>query len=147
MTTAHEATVLGRSLPISPKMSMAICDEIRGKKLQAAKKLLQDVVDMKKPLKLRKFHKDLGHKTGMGPARYPVSASKYVLVLLESLEANAANKGLNTEKLKISSAVANFAERRWHMGRQRRTKMKSAHVEIKAVEDKEEKTEKKEQKK
>ena len=94
---------------------------------------------MKKPLAFRRFNKDLAHKPGMGPARYPLNASKYILALLESLEANAENKGLNTEKLKISSAIANFADRKWHTGRQRRTKIKSAHVEIKAIEEKEEK--------
>ncbi len=138
MTNAHEAIVKGRSLPISPKMSMMICEEIRGKRLQDAKKILQNVVDMKKPLAFRRFHKDLGHKPGMGPARYPVNASVHILSLLESVQANAENKGLNTEKLKITTAIANFAERRWHMGRQRRTKIKSAHVEIKVIEEKEE---------
>ena len=115
--TAHEASVRGTGLPISPKMSMIICEEIRGKNLQSAKKILQNVLTMKKPIALRRFHKDLGHKPGMGPARYPVNASKQILQLLESLESNAENKGLNKDKLMICVAIANYAERRWHSGR------------------------------
>ena len=136
MTNEHQATVNGRSLPISPKMSMIICREIRGKKVQHAKHMLEHVVTLKKPLPFKKFNKDLGHKPGMGPARYPVNASKLVLQLLHSLEANAENKGLNKERLIITEAIANFADRKWHMGRQRRTKIKSSHVTISAVEEK-----------
>ena len=133
----HEALVKGNGLNISTKMSIMICEEIRGKKVQHAKKILEDAISMKKPIAFRRFHKHLSHKTGMGPARYPVSASKQILNLLRTLESNAENKGLNKDKLKITHAVANFAERRWHTGRQRRTKIKNTHLEIKAIEEKE----------
>src|SRR3989344_7510004 len=109
-------------------MSMEICRALRGKSIPAAKKLLEGVLTMKKPLKIVRFNKDLGHKKASGPARYPLSAAKYVLELVNSLAANAENKGLNVEKLTITTAFANFGARQWHPGRQRRTRMKSAHV-------------------
>lgn len=137
-TNAHEATVKGSSLPISTKMSVIICEEIRGKNISTAKRILEDAIAMKKPIRFRRFNKDLSHKPGIGPARYPINTSKKILALLNTLEANAEHKGLNKEQLQITSAIANFAERRWHMGRQRRTKMKSTHIEIKAAEEKKE---------
>ena len=141
MTNPNEATALGRALPISPKMSMVICSHLKGKTLTRAKALLKDVIDMKKPLSFKKFNKDLCHKPGTGPARYPLNASKHILSLLNSLQANAEHKGLNPEKIIISSAIANFAARRWHSGRQRRTRIKSAHIQLTAQETTQEKKE------
>ena len=137
-THPHEAVVRGRSLPISTKMSIIICEEIRGKNIRKAKRLLEEAIAMRTPIRFRRFHKDLSHKPGMGPARYPINTSKKILALLNTLESNAENKGLNKEQLTITTAIANFAERRWHMGRQRRTKMKNTHIEIKATEEKKE---------
>ena len=139
----EEANVQAKALPISPKMSMELCRAIRGKSIVAAKKLLEGVLTMKKPVKIIRFNKDLGHKKGLGPARYPLNASKSMLQLVNSLQANAENKGLNPEKLTITLAIANFGPHQWHPGRQRRTRMKSAHVLLKAQETLEAKKEEK----
>ncbi|MFA4887519.1 MAG: 50S ribosomal protein L22 [Candidatus Nanoarchaeia archaeon] len=130
----EEAIAHGKTLPISPKMSMELCRALRGKSITAAKRLLEGVLTMKKPLKIIRFKKDLGHKKASGPARYPLNASKYMLELVNSLAANAENKGLNVEKLTITTAFANFGPRQWHPGRQRRTRMKSANVFLAAQE-------------
>jgi len=143
ITIEHEAVVRGRALPISPKMSVALCKEIKGKNLQKAKKILEEVIALKKPLPFKRFNQDLAHKPGMAAARYPVKSSQYILGLLHSLEKNAENKGLDTQNLKITSALANIAQKRWHTGRQRRTKIKSAHLEIKVIEQKEIKNDRK----
>jgi large subunit ribosomal protein L22 len=100
---------LGREIRISPKFSMEICREIRGKKLDAARAFLEDVIAMKKPVPLRRFNKGVAHRRGLVKAfagRYPVKAAKNILKVLESAAANAEYKGLDTERLYISHVAA-----------------------------------------
>lgn len=124
------AEVYGRSLPISTKMSVEICNFIRSKELSNAKKILQDVVSMERALPIKKFNMDTPHKPGIAAGRYPIEASKIFLKLLDSVEANASNKGLDVNGLVISFIKADRAERRWRSGRKGRTTMKSTHVKI-----------------
>lgn len=133
-TDSHEAIARGTSLPISTKMSCEVCRNIRGKALSKAITHMEAVLKLKRPIEVRRFNRDLGHKPGYGPARYPVKAAKAFLELLNLAKANAENKGLNSEKLVISFAKADFGPQRWHYGRQRRTKMKDTHVEIRVKE-------------
>ncbi len=77
---------------------------------------------------------DLHRKGKIAAGRYPQNASKKVLQLLNSVEANAQDKGLNIETLFIESIIPNKASRPWHQGRQRRTKMKRTHLEINVTE-------------
>lgn len=125
----NEAVARARSMAISPKMSMEVCDNIRGRRLEKAIALLEDVLKMKRPIVVRRFNRDLGHKAGYGPGRYPMKTANIFISLLNLAKANAENKGLNSENLVINFAKADFAERRQHQGRHR-GKMKSAHVEI-----------------
>src|SRR3989338_8031009 len=93
------AEVYGKSLPISTKFSVEICNAIRNKELSRAKKILEDIISMKHALPIRRFGKDRSHKIGTGPGRYPIKASSLFLSLLNSVEANASNKGLNVNNL------------------------------------------------
>jgi large subunit ribosomal protein L22 len=100
---------LGREIRMSPKFSMEICREIRGKKLDAARTFLEDVMAMKRPVPLRRFNKGVAHRRGLERAfagRYPVKAARNILKVLESAEANAEYKGLDTERLYIAHAAA-----------------------------------------
>lgn len=134
MENKNYATVVGRGLGISTKMSIEICSNIKGMKLESAKKLLEDISNQKRALKVRRFNFDLGHKKGRtGPGRYPVKASETFLKLLNTLEANAENKGMNTNLI-ITFAKADRADRRLRYGRKGRMKMKNTHVEIRAQE-------------
>lgn len=98
--------------------------------------ILNDVVNMKRPLVFKRFNMDLSHKPGMPAARYPVKASKMFLKLLDSVEANAENKGLSSDKLFISFAKADRAEKRKRFGRKGSVEMKSTHVKIRVEEKK-----------
>jgi len=71
-----------------------------------------------------------GGKVGMGPGRFPIKTASEVLKLLNSLEANAQFKGLDTNSLVIVKMVANRAPKTWRYGRQRRRVMKRAHVDL-----------------
>ena len=103
------AKASGRDIRISQKAAREICREIRNIRLDVAKSLLQDVMEKKKPIPYRRHSKKVGHKAGFQgwyAGRYPVKASQEILKVLNALEANAENKGLDTEKLKIIHAVS-----------------------------------------
>jgi large subunit ribosomal protein L22 len=98
------AKAIGGELRISPKWSVEICRMVRGKRLDRAKDLLEEVASMKKPVPLRRYKKGVAHRRGLTKAyagRFPVKAATGILKVLESAEANAEYKGLDTEKLYI----------------------------------------------
>ncbi len=72
---------------ISFKSSLIICQELKGKKVEKAKKLLENLINKK--ISLRK--------------RYYTNTAKKILELLDNVESNARFKGLNPEKLFIKN--------------------------------------------
>lgn len=139
----HSSKAVGRSLPISTKHSVEICRCIRNKPIERAKNILKDAISKKKPIPFKRF-KTISHKPGkMASGRYPVKASKEILQLVESAEANAQFKGLNVSNLIVSHICAHKASTPYHYGRQKRRKMKRTNVEILLEERSEEKKEKK----
>ena len=102
---------------ISIKQSVAICKEIKGKKLKSAKRFLEDLLDKKISLN-RKY--------------FPTTANQ-ILETLESAEANAKQKGLAEEKLFIRKIKADKGYRfmrprsRWNL---RGRKVKSTILAI-----------------
>ena len=146
------ARAVGVALPISTKQSIEICNFIRQISLGKAKQRLIDVMNKKVAVPFKKFNDNIGHKKGkVAAGRYPEKSCSQILKLLESVEANAQFKGLNTSNLVITHICAQKAARPWHYGRQRRRKMKRTNIEImveeKAVEKKKEKKSAKEVKK
>ena len=136
----HKTSVYGRDLPISTKHAVEICNFIKGKSLQESKRMLENVMKKKIAVPFKRFNRNVGHKPGrMAAGRYPYMASSMVLDLLASLEANAQNKGLDTNTLYLTSLIPNKASRPMHFGRQRRRKMKRTHIRIIAEEKKAEK--------
>ncbi len=133
-TPQEEVVARGRGVQISTKYSIEICREIRNKPLKKAQHFLEDVVLKKRAVPIKVYTFDQGHKPGMAAGCYPVSTSQGILRILALLQANAENKGLNPEKLVITFAKADRAERRYHTGRQGRTKMKNTHIELRARE-------------
>ena len=137
------ARVIGLSLPISMKDSIEACNFIRKKNVESAKKALDNVVKGEQPIPIKRFNKNRGHKKSIGPGKYPKKVSSEILKLIESVEANAQFKGLNTSNLSIKHISAQKGPKQWHHGRQRRRQMKRTHIEIVV----EEKVEKKEERK
>jgi large subunit ribosomal protein L22 len=129
------ARAIGIGLPISFKQSVEICRFIKNKKVNDAKKMLQDVTEKKAAIPFRRFNWDLGHKKKIGPASYPQKASKEFIRMIESIEANAQFKGINTSNLVIIHISAHKAGKVWHFGRKSRRKMKRTNIEI-VVEEK-----------
>ncbi len=124
------AKVVGKSLPISTKFSVEICNFIRYKTTNEAKEILKKVVEGKQAIPFKRFLKDLSHKRKIGPGRYPKKSAMEIIRLLDCVEANAQFKGLNTSNLQIRHICTHLASRPWHQGRKRRRKAKRSSIEI-----------------
>jgi large subunit ribosomal protein L22 len=77
--------------------------------LVQAKEYLLDVMEKKKAIPFTRYNKKAGHRRGLVGAfagRYPIKASERILKVLQSAEANAENKGLDLDKLRIIHAAA-----------------------------------------
>jgi large subunit ribosomal protein L22 len=127
--TENCAKAVGISLPISRKQSVNICNTLRGMNVQKAKKLLEEVINKKKAISFTRYNMNTGHKAGMGPGSYPVTACRNILGILKNAEANAQFKGLSTGNLVIKTASAQKGPTTMHFGRQR-TKAKRTHIEL-----------------
>jgi len=101
--------------PVSTKQSIEISLRIKGKKLEKAKNLLQDVLDEKRPIKYTRSNAP--HKRGIGPGKYPLKAVGYFAKLLDLAEANAHFQGLSTDDLTVKTIVVNRVSRPMRYGR------------------------------
>ncbi|MEJ5327767.1 MAG: 50S ribosomal protein L22 [Candidatus Bathyarchaeia archaeon] len=103
------AKASGRELRVSHKASREVCRTIKGMMLANAKAYLKAVVAKKKAVPFKRYKKKLGHRAGLTKAyagRYPVKAAEQILRVIESAEANAENKGLDVDRLRILHAAA-----------------------------------------
>ncbi len=139
------AKAIGRDLPISIRASSEICRYIRFKPLERAKRILQEAIDLERPIPFNRFTEGAGHKAGMKGGKYPIKACTHILRILESAEANAHNKGL-AKDLKIIHVIPQKASKAFHYGRQSRRKFKRTHIEVVLGEYKKEEVQKKEKK-
>tara|TARA_Y100000310_G_scaffold102154_1_gene100361 strand:- start:19246 stop:19926 length:681 start_codon:yes stop_codon:yes gene_type:complete len=140
------ARAFGRSMPISTKKSIEICNFIRHMNVTKAKEVLEAVIVKKAAIPFKRFNMDMGHKTGIGPGRYPIKTSQEILDLLKSAESNAISNEMNKDNLVISHISAQMASAPWHAGRQRRRKAKRTHIEVVVEEGKQSKDKKEEAK-
>jgi large subunit ribosomal protein L22 len=118
------ARVFGRSLPISLKQSIEICNFIRNRNVNYAKNVLNRVINHKQAIPFKRFNANTGHKKKIAAGRYPKKASMEILKLVNSVEANAQFKGLNTSNLVITHINANKASKVMHFGRKEAEKPK-----------------------
>lgn len=103
------AKASGREIRVSHKASREVCRTIKGMMLANAKAYLRAVIEKKKAVPFRRYKKKLGHhknieKTFAG--KYPVKATRQILRVIEAAEANAENKGLDVDRLRILHAAA-----------------------------------------
>ncbi len=98
------AIASGRDLRISPKAAREVCRHIRGMRLDKAKEILEQVIELKTPIPYRRHNKKVAHRKGAqgyDAGRFPKKAAGEILKLLDSVESNAEFKGLYTDRLKI----------------------------------------------
>lgn len=103
------AKASGRELKVSHKAAREVAKAIKGMDLAQAKDFLRDVVAKKRPVPYTRFTKKLGHKGGMQKrcvGRYPVKTAEQVLRVLQAAQANAENKGLDVDRLRVMHSAA-----------------------------------------
>jgi large subunit ribosomal protein L22 len=108
------AIASGRDLRIKPKAAREICHYLKGMKLNQAKQVLEEVMELKKPIpylryKLKVAHRKEAQKYDAG--RYPQKAAGEILKILNAAEANAEFKGLYADNLKIIHISSNRSRR------------------------------------
>jgi large subunit ribosomal protein L22 len=99
----------GREVRVSHKHAREVCKTVKGMTLTKAKEYLMDVMEKKKAVPFRRYRKKAGHRRGLEKAfagRYPIKAAERILKVLKGAEANAENKGLDVDNLRIIHAAA-----------------------------------------
>ena len=95
------AKAYGYELHCSRKDAQNLAHAISGMKTENAKKYLQEIKDMKRPLPAIFHNGKRAHQKGIGPGSYPQKAASYMLKTLENAENNAEYKGFDVENMKI----------------------------------------------
>jgi large subunit ribosomal protein L22 len=103
------AKASGREIKVSHKASREVCKAIKGMMLKNAKEYLRDVMAKKKAIPYTRYNKKLPHRHGITnnfAGRYPLKPSQQILNVLTAAQANAENKGLDVDRLRIIHAAA-----------------------------------------
>ena len=103
------AKASGREIRVSHKNTREVCRTIKGMPLAHAKEYLKNVMTKKQAVPFRRYKKKAGHRRGLEKAfagKYPIKSAKKVLKVVESAEANAENKGLDLDRLRIIHAAS-----------------------------------------
>ena len=103
------AKASGRELKVSHKAAREVAKTIKGMELSQAKEFLREVIAKRKTVPYTRFTKKLGHKGGMEKrfvGRYPIKTAERILKVLQAAQANAENKGLDVDRLRIFHAAA-----------------------------------------
>jgi large subunit ribosomal protein L22 len=87
------ARAYGRDLPLAWKKSVELARQLRGRTVEKAREYLENVIALKQAVPMRTYNYWVAHKSGLGPARYPVKAARAFLKILESAVANAEFTG------------------------------------------------------
>lgn len=97
------AKAIGKDMPVSPKFAREVVGMIRGKKVEDAAVMLEEVIVKKRAVPLKRYNKRVSHKAGIGPGRYPVKAAKAILSIIESASSNAEYKGLDVSSMSVTT--------------------------------------------
>jgi large subunit ribosomal protein L22 len=94
---------------ISRKHAREITNWIKGSKISEARSMLERVVRGEAAVPFKRHKKKVAHRKGLAgsPAgRFPKKAASRILALLDSLEANAIDRGFDVDALRIIHASA-----------------------------------------
>ncbi|MBX8631912.1 MAG: 50S ribosomal protein L22 [Thermoplasmata archaeon] len=92
---------LVKDIDISPKHARELCRSLRGRSVDSALQYLDEVIELKRAVPFRRYNKQVTHKRGTGPGRYPVKAAKFVKKAIEEAQHNAEYKGLDSDSMRI----------------------------------------------
>ena len=125
------AKAISHNLAISTKQSVEVCSFIRGINIEKARRLLNQVLDKKIAVPFKRYNKDMPHKRGkIASGRYPIKTISEILNVLNTAQANAENKGLDSKNLFIKNIKADKGAKNFHPGRKRRRLIKNTRIEV-----------------
>ena len=62
---SRTARASATQLKISPKHAVEICREIRGMEVEKARKYLEEVINMERPVAFKRYNRKVGHRRGL----------------------------------------------------------------------------------
>lgn len=136
------ALVHGVDLHLSPKECFSVCNMIRGRTIETAMKMLEEVLVHKRVVKMNNREVPHQHGKGVMAGRFPENAVEEFIRLVKNLKANAIYNELDLEKC-IISCNADIASKPFKRGGAR---FKRAHIMIRLDKKKEVKNNKTETK-
>jgi large subunit ribosomal protein L22 len=87
-----------KNAPISRKFAVEVGRYIKGKDVDKALKILEDVIKLKEWIPIKRYNKKVAHrkgvKEGVKSGRYPVKVAKYFIKLIKQALNNAKNQGI-----------------------------------------------------
>jgi large subunit ribosomal protein L22 len=95
------AKAYGFELHCSPKDSINLAHALQGMKTEQAKKYLEEIIQMKRPLPAVYHKNKVAHQKGIGPGSFPQKAARYMLKIMKNAENNAEYKGFDVENMHI----------------------------------------------
>ncbi len=133
----------GREYRISWKKAVEIARFIKGFTIKQAKWYLVQVVKLKMPIPIRRFHRKQAHHAtpwrGWPVAKWPVKVAKAFLEVLDNLENNAVYRGLDVNRVVLVHVVAFKGMKIWNympraFGRSTPWVQDTVHIEIAGAE-------------
>ncbi len=100
------AKAYGSEFQISPKKSVEVCNMLRGKDVNKAINILDEVIQGDRAVPYKKHNKKIAHQKGIGSGGYPEKVCEKIRSLIEECKANAESKGLDSEAMKIKHLSA-----------------------------------------
>ena len=97
-----------REKDISHKHAREIAVAIKGRSIEKARELLENVMSRKEAIPYRRYNNEVAHRSnirdGFFAGRFPKKAASEFLKILDNLESNAEYKGMDLDRLRIVSA-------------------------------------------
>src|SRR5919107_2175996 len=98
-----------REKDVSHKHSREVAVAVKGMSIEKARDFLNNVIAKKIAVPYRRYNNEVAHRSnirdGFFAGRFPRKATKEFLRLLDNLESNAEYKGMDLDRLTITSAV------------------------------------------
>lgn len=98
-----------REKDISHKHAREIAVAIKGRSIEKARELLQNVIARKEAIPYRRYNNEVAHRSnirdGFFAGRFPKKAASEFIRILDNLESNAEYKGMDLDRLRIISAA------------------------------------------
>jgi large subunit ribosomal protein L22 len=95
------ARAIGKEVPVSPKDTREVCRMLRHKRVNDAIKILEEIIDLQRPVPFKRYNTGVPHKAGIAAGRFPKKSAQAVLDVLESAKHNAEYKGLDADNMRI----------------------------------------------